>query len=122
MRAPAAIATISSRLIESSLSPRLRLRGGGGSGFSPDDEAREALVLPVDLVNALDDRSGRALVHEGDQALDGLRRALEHGLDGALGRVSHPPGDTLLLREPADRVPEEHALNETLDYDCPPHR
>ena len=61
--------------------------------------------------------AARALATEVDEPLDRLRFALEHGLHRSVGAVRDPAAHITLLREPAQRVAEEHALHSSADND-----
>ena len=65
-------------------------------------------VVHFDIRHGGVTRSG---AHERDHRLDGVRLALEHGLDRAVRRVARPAGDAAALGLAARRVAEEDALH-----------
>ncbi len=83
----------------------------------PDAEARQALGLLVLDLDTVDPRPSRPRPAERDQAVDRVRLALEHGLDGAVPRVPNPARNPVLLCPLPQRVPEEHALDEAVGDD-----
>ena len=74
-------------------------------------EARQPFRHFLLNVDALDLRAARAAAAERDDPLDGVRVALDDGLDGPVVRVPHEAVDSVLLGEPAHRVSEEDALH-----------
>jgi hypothetical protein len=60
--------------------------------------------------------------HERHHRLDILLRALEDGLDRAVGAIARPAGDAAPLGLPARRVPEEDALHAAPGDHVPAHR
>ena len=55
---------------------------------------------------------------EVDEALDRVRFAFEHGLDGTVGTVRHPAGYATLKRQPAHRLAEEDSLHTAVHDDA----
>ena len=49
-------------------------------------------------------------MHETNETLNGILLAFEHRLDGAVPAIGDPAGDFALLRQPANRITEEHSL------------
>ena len=63
--------------------------------------------------------AARALAAERDEALDRVRLSLQYRLDRAVPAVRNRTADVMLLREPAHRVAEEHALDMPVNDDAP---
>ena len=93
---------------------RLTVRAAPDRTAQRDAEAREPLGLLLVHVDARHVGVPRAAAHELDQRVDGLRRALEDGLDRALGGVARPAGHAAALGLPARRVAEEDSLHMTV--------
>ncbi len=66
-------------------------------------------------VDPLDTRPAWALAAERDEALHGLRRALEDRLDAPVRVIPHPAGHAGRLGATSRRLAEEDALDTTLD-------
>ena len=79
-----------------------------------DGEAREALRILNEDLDAVDARAGRAFVHEGDEALDRRGLAFEDRFHGAVAVVPDPARDAPRLGAAADGVAEEHAVYEAV--------
>src|SRR5213593_2204065 len=73
-------------------------------------------VHPADL-DVGDARGGRTAPGPGDQRLDGLGLALDLGLDGAVGPVAHPAGDTEPLGLVLHRAAVPDALHAPADHE-----
>jgi hypothetical protein len=87
--------------------------------YAPD--AKTALVLRLLLahIHPLDHGAARALAAELDHRVHGAGLALEDRLNGAVGPVRHPAGDSEGLGATARRVAEEDPLDATVDDDAP---
>ena len=81
-------------------------------------ETLEPFRLLADHVDPVHSRAARPLAGEVDEPLDGVALALEHRLDGPVGQVPRPAGDTGRLRAAAGRLAKEDALDMTLDDDA----
>jgi hypothetical protein len=64
----------------------------------------------------------RAALAPFDDRLDGMRRALDEGLDAAVEAVSHPSGDVELLGFLAHGLAVPHALNGAVNAQMPRDR
>jgi hypothetical protein len=96
-----------------------------GSGFiegkntgptSTDGEAGQPLRRLVEPIEALDLGAARAIPAEVDQVLYIVSRPLEDRLDGPVGAISHPSGETPLQRATAGGITEEDTLNTSVNY------
>jgi FMN reductase [NAD(P)H] len=81
-------------------------------------EAAQAFRLLLDHLHRLDARAPRAVMRELDHPRHGVLLSFEHRLDRPVPTVCHPPRNAVLLRQPSDRVPEEDALDATVDDDA----
>ena len=71
-------------------------------------QALGRLVLDLDV---LDTRARWARVEETDDALDGIQRALDNGLDRAVRTIANPAGDSVCLRPLSGGVTKEDSLH-----------
>jgi FMN reductase [NAD(P)H] len=83
-----------------------------------DGEGRQVFRVFFEHVHGFDLSSARAIVAEGDQALDGFRLAFEDGFDSSVRAVRDPAVDSALLSCAADRVAEEDTLDTPVDDDA----
>ncbi len=83
-----------------------------------DGEAGQVFRGLLGHVDRVDPGSARAFAAEGDEALDGLRFALEHGFDGPVPSVRDPAADATLLSGAKNGVAEEDTLHVPVDDDA----
>src|SRR5215210_2190047 len=83
-----------------------------------DFEVGQPFGLFVAHVDALDIRSGRALLAEAKEGFDVAAAAFEGRLDGPVTAIRHPARDAARLGAPSHRVAKEDALDASVDDDA----